>query len=184
MFVARPTSFALLLALSASVAGAQTAATQAATDYRSETVAEIDARAQKYIALAEAIPADKYTWRPAEGVRSVSEVLMHMAGANYFLPARPYGAAIPEGLQLQGFETSTTDKEAVLKHLRESFTHLRNAVANAPADAEAKHQWFGGASLSNRAIGMSIAAHMGEHLGQLIAYARVNGVRPPWSGEG
>lgn len=183
MFAARPTSFALLLALSASFAGAQSAPTQSAADYRSEALAEIDARAQKYIALAEAIPADKYTWRPAEGVRSVSEVLLHMAGANYFLP-RVYGTAPPEGFRAQGFETSTTDKEEVLRHLRASFTHLHNTVANAPADAEATHPWFGGQSLSNRAIGMSIVAHMGEHLGQLIAYARMNGVRPPWSGEG
>ncbi len=182
MFAARPTSFALLLALSAGFAGAQSAPTESVTDYRSETVAEIDARAQKYISLAEAIPADKYTWRPAEGVRSVSEVLLHTAGANYFLP-RVYGAALPEGFQGQGFETSTTDKEAVLRHLRASFTHLRDAVAGAPADAEAMQSWFG-QPRSNRAIGIALVGHLGEHLGQLIAYARMNGVRPPWSGEG
>lgn len=182
MFAARPTSLALLLALSAGLAGAQSAPTARVADYRSETVAEIDARAQKYIALAEAIPADKYSWRPAEGVRSVSEVLLHTAGANYFLP-RVYGAEPPQGFQMQGFETSTTDKEAVLRHLRASFTHLRNAVANAPADAEATKQFFG-QSRSHRGIGIAIVGHLGEHLGQLIAYARMNDVRPPWSGEG
>lgn len=113
----------------------------------------------------------------------MSEVLLHVATANYGL-TRPFGAAPPAGVQLQTLERSTTDKAAIVQQLRASFDHLRQAVQNAPADAEATHTWFGGRNATNRAIGMSIAGHLGEHLGQLIAYARVNGVRPPWSGEG
>lgn len=179
------TRTAAALALATIVAAPLTAQdpTAPASDYRSETLQEINTRAERFLALAEAIPADKYTWRPAEGVRSVSEVLLHVATANYGLTG-PYGAPPPEGIQLQALERSTTEKAAIIQQLRASFDHLRRAVENAPADAEATHRWFGGRMASNRAIGMSLAGHLGEHLGQLIAYARVNGVRPPWSGEG
>jgi uncharacterized damage-inducible protein DinB len=151
--------------------------------YRTEALAEIDARAQRYIALAEAIPADKYGWRPAEGVRSISEVLMHVAAANCFLTGR-LGTEAPQGLAPQGFGQSTTDKAEVVRHVRASFDHLRSAVRNAPANPAASHPWFGGRTISNSGIAVFHVGHHGEHLGQLIAYARMNGIRPPWSGEG
>jgi uncharacterized damage-inducible protein DinB len=180
MLIVRSLAATAALACVALPAAAQSAANT--VDYRSEALAEIDARAQRYIALAEAIPADKYTWRPAEGVHSVSEVLMHVAAANYFLTAR-LGTEAPTGLAPQGFETSSTDKAEVIRHVRASFDHLRSAVRNAPADPNAAHPWFGGRTISNSGIGMFHVGHHGEHLGQLIAYARMNGIRPPWSGE-
>src|SRR5436305_9064865 len=59
--------------------------TPGVTGYRSEVMAEVMVQEDKFLRLANAIPAEKYTWRPAEGVRSVAEVFMHVATANYNL---------------------------------------------------------------------------------------------------
>lgn len=161
------------------------AQTPAAQDgaYRAEFLSELKTREDKYLGLAEAIPAGTYTWRPAEGVRSVSEVLLHIAAANYNFAGR-LGATPPASFDPQGWETSTTDKAAITEEVRRSFEHLRQAVERSTNPEEATIPWFGGTTITNRAFYQFLTGHAGEHLGQLIAYARVNGVRPPWSGEG
>lgn len=152
------------------------------TGWRAEFLQVMSGAADKYIQLAEAIPADKYTWRPAEGVRSVAETLLHVATANYGLAAR-LGAAAPAGVQMQGLERSTTDKAEVIRHLRGAFAHFRRAVEAYPEDgAERMINWFGPPQITVRHFLYFNADHNGEHLGQMIAYARSNGVVPPWSG--
>src|SRR5712692_3980599 len=132
--------------------------------------------------LAGAMPADKYTWRPAGGVRSVSEVYMHVAAANYNLP-RVLGTPPPAGFNARGFDTSVTEKAKVIETLKQSFAHLRQAVLNmSDADVEKKLKWFG-AENTYRGVLLFIIRHMAEHLGQSIAYARINGVVPPWTEE-
>lgn len=150
--------------------------------YRAEFLREMQVTEDHYLALAERIPAALYTWRPAAGVRSVSEVFLHVAAANFNLPRR-LGAAPPAGFRVQGYETATTDKAQVIEALRQSFAHLRSAVnAVSDADADKAMPWFGGEN-TYRGLLLFITRHSGEHLGQAIAYARVNGVVPPWSEE-
>ena len=170
----------LLLAPAAELSAQANAAPAVAREYRAEFVAELDVRADKYVRLAEAMPERLYTWRPAEGVRSVSEVFLHIAGSNYGL-GRMLGAQPPAGFQSQGFETSTTNKAVVVAALRDSFAHLRRAASAMPADPESNVNFRGGQSA--RAFFLFLNGHLGEHLGQSIAYARMNGVVPPWSGE-
>jgi uncharacterized damage-inducible protein DinB len=154
------------------------------TGWRGEFLVTLNTAADKYIQLAEAMPADKMTWRPADGVRSVAEVLLHVANANYGLAAR-LGATPIAGLDLRGLEKSTTDKAEVVRHLRAAFEHFRAAVIAYPdGDAEKMIRWFGPPEISMRHFLYFNADHNGEHLGQLIAYARMNGVRPPWSPAG
>lgn len=152
--------------------------------WRAEFIVTLDGTADKYIQLAEAMPADKFTWRPAEGVRSVSETFLHVATANYGLASR-IGAAMPAGVNVQGLEKSTTDKAEIIRHLRAAFAHFKRAVEAFPEnEPERMIAWFGPPQVTARHFLYFNADHNGEHLGQLIAYARMNGVRPPWSGAG
>ncbi|HST12182.1 MAG TPA: DinB family protein [Terriglobales bacterium] len=148
---------------------------------RAEFLNELKGEEEKFIRLAGAIPADKYTWRPGPDVRSIAEVFLHVAAANYNLP-HLIGTAPPEGFQAKGFDKSTTDKAKGIQALQDSFAHLRQAVIKVPdADLEKQLDWFGGSKNTERGILLFIMRHMGEHLGQSIAYARMNGVVPPWT---
>jgi uncharacterized damage-inducible protein DinB len=162
-------------------AAAAPATPKPATGFRAEFLRELDGTQDYYLRLAEVIPADKYTWRPAEGVRSVSEVFLHVATANYTLPRR-LGTPMPTGFQPNTYEKSTTDKSQVIAALRESFAHLRGAVERvSDADADKSFPWFTGGENTYRGLLLFITKHSGEHLGQSIAYARMIGVKPPWS---
>ena len=133
--------------------------------------------------LAEAIPESKFSWRPAPGVRSISEVLLHVAAANFNLP-KLIGTPPPEGFQVKGYETATTENAKVIASLRDSFAHVRKAaVAMTDADGEKKLPWFGGEN-TRRGILFFMTRHSAEHMGQLISYARMNGITPPWNEPG
>ncbi len=152
-----------------------------ASGYRAEFLREFTDLETKFVRLAEQMPADKYGWRPAEGVRSVGEVFMHMAQANFGL-SRRIGTPSPAGFNPQGYEKSLTDKAAIVDQLKQSFAHMRGAAVKASdADADKTMPWFGGATITQRAFLLFLARHAGEHLGQSIAYARVNGIVPPWT---
>ncbi len=135
---------------------------------------------EKLLQLAEAVPEDKYTWRPAEGVRSFSEALLHAAGSNYLITSF-CGVKVPEGIDRDTFEKSTTKKDEVIAAMKKSIAHARAAMHDMPdADLDTKVDWFFGKG-TKREVFYFLAAHNHEHLGQLIAYARMNGITPPWS---
>lgn len=142
--------------------------------------ASFDGATQKLVDLAEAIPAEKYSWRPAEGVRSVSEVFMHVAGANYFL-STPFGQEMPEGVT-QEMEADVTEKTEVVTWLKNSIANAKQAVAAADLSQGGEKIPFFGQEMSRDTILLILVSHAHEHLGQAIAYARSNGVTPPWSG--
>lgn len=144
-------------------------------------VRNLDGANDKLLQLAEAIPADKYTWRPADGVRSVSEVFMHVAGANYFL-ASPFGVDLPEGVALRELEKES-DKQAVIDRLRDSIEHAHQAMESADLGQSAETMQFFGQDMARGDILLILLAHAHEHLGQAIAYARSIGVVPPWSAQ-
>lgn len=137
--------------------------------------------AEKAMELAEAMPAGKYAWRPAKDVRSVSEVYMHMAQANYFLPML-MGNSIPMSSEvLMKYDTSEKDKAKVLQALKESYDFAKHTVEHiSDADLDQSVDFFGKPT-TKRMMLMFLAAHSHEHLGQAIAYARINGVVPPWT---
>ncbi len=178
------------LALAGSAAAAQSTAAGApaapvpappTAGYRAEYLKNLAAVENKYIRLAEAIPADKYNWRPAPGVRSIAEVFLHLATANFGLAGR-IGAAMPQGVNVPGLEKSTTDKAVIVPTLRRSFAHIRSATLNiSDADAEKSFAWFDGGPITYRGFLLFMTDHAAEHLGQSIAYARMNGVVPPWT---
>lgn len=150
--------------------------------WRAEFLTSLGGAERKYVALAEAMPWEKYSWRPAEGVRSVCQVFLHISGANYLF-ARPLGAQVPTGADAQALEKEQcpANRDQVVSTLKASFAHMRNAVTSTPeAQADAPVELFG-MKMTKRGLLLFGAEHMGEHLGQSIAYARMNGVKPPWS---
>jgi len=148
--------------------------------YRGEVLAEVTIQEDKLLRLAEAIPADKYTWRPAADVRSFAEVFLHIAAANYNLP-KLFGTPPPAGFDFRGLEKSTTDKAKIVATLKESFTHSKKAIMSVPdADLEKSFDWFGGKNTERGAL-LFMTRHTAEHLGQAIAYARMIGIVPPWT---
>ena len=131
----------------------------------------------KAVQLVQAIPAEDFGWRPMEGVRSVSEAAMHMAGANYFF-ASQMGMPAPEGVDPRGMG-SITDKDEVVATLKASVDHLHAALM-AVEDPMAEVDIFGNPGTVEDMMLIAVG-HVHEHLGQLIAYARSNEVAPPWS---
>jgi len=133
----------------------------------------------KLVGLAEAIPAGKYGWTPNEGVMTVAQVLTHVAGANYMFP-QFVGAEAPAGFDREALG-SMTEKAAIVAKLKESFAHSTKAFAGlSDADCAKAIKMFGRDSTVEQML-MLMANHQHEHLGQMIAYARSNGIVPPWS---
>jgi uncharacterized damage-inducible protein DinB len=162
------------------LAQAAPAEAKPAAGVRAEIIGQIEDAEKKLLALAEAVPAEKYGWRPGEGVRSVGQVFAHVAGGNYFLPTF-WGVKPPAGVDPRGFEKDGGDKAKTIDNMKKSFEHARQAILSVPdADLDKVVKMFGNDSTTRGAF-MVVATHAHEHLGQSIAYARMNGVTPPWS---
>lgn len=188
----RPVLAAALLALAALPAAAQqttgaTPAPAAAPGLGADLLADLTQVEQKILGLARAVPADKYGWRPGQGVRSVGEVLLHVAADNYLLPAMLGQPADPStGIKgddyktAQAYEKRSLGKDATIAELQRSFAHLRTSLtATSAARMGESVTLFGQAGTVQRTWILT-ATHLHEHLGQLIAYARSNGIAPPW----
>jgi uncharacterized damage-inducible protein DinB len=153
----------------------------AVTGFRADAIGNMDYAAGELTKLAEAVPQEKYSWRPAPGVRSISEVYMHVALADYYL-CTFLGAKSPDGITRE-MEKNVTDKAQVLAELKKGIAYARSVIEKTPdSDLDTTVKFFG-RDLSKRAMIIVIVGHLHEHLGQSIAYARTNGVVPPWSEE-
>jgi len=138
------------------------------------------------MALAKAVPEEKYTWKPAEGVRSFQQVFVHIANGNRLLLNialnSPDADALKKLIDEQAKnEAAPATKEKVLETLDDSFTAIHRALDRArPATLTRSVQFFGTPATTNGVL-IGLETHMAEHLGQAIAYARMNGIVPPWS---
>lgn len=156
-----------------------------AVEVRKQFLLDLDTLQTKFLALANAFPADKYAWRPAPGVRSVGEVFMHVASEFYVYNPMAYGVT-PSPIvarnqaAMKTFE-GMSSKPEVLKHLTDGFAYSQRVIGGADPDAlTGSRPLFGGHyTVIETSFGMVDDLH--EHLGQLIAYARTNGITPPWS---
>ena len=149
-------------------------------DIKGEALVDEQQLEQKFIALAEAVPADKYTWRPADGVRSIAEVYLHVAQSNYGI-LKYAGASIPAGKDAKTFEKSTTDKAKIVAELKASFDWVHQNITNLSNADLAQPLKELGPDANKGDVLYLVATHAHEHLGQSIAYARMNGVTPPWT---
>jgi uncharacterized damage-inducible protein DinB len=148
---------------------------------RAEVVASMMDAGGKVMELASAMPEKKFVWRPAKGVRSANEVFLHVVGANYMIPTllgTNSGKSMDELMKL---EKSTPGKAKVNEMLKDSYEVASKAITSVPdSEMDTKVDFFGN-MMTKRAIMMLLSAHSHEHLGQAIAYARVNGIVPPWT---
>lgn len=140
----------------------------------------LDDASGKILQLAEAIPADKFNWRPMDGVRSAAEVFMHIAGTNYFLGSK-LGVEMPSDAVTFDDEKKITDKSEIISKLKKSFDFMKMAVLELKNDSLDDEVEFPFGKFSKRSLKLLLLVHANEHLGQSIAYARSNGVKPPWS---
>ncbi len=137
--------------------------------------------------LAGAMPESTFEWRPTYGVRSVSEVYLHAAFANYICVTMS-GGSVPDEVgfvmdfsKVNDWDTQTTDKAAVIEKMNESFDILKKRIAELTQEDLDREVEVFGMTMSVRNFMISMIAHSHEHLGQGIAYARMNDVTPPWS---
>ena len=178
-------ALALLVSLAAAQAQhAQHTSASVAADLRAD-VEEVE---KKFLDLARAIPEDKYGWRPGAGVRSVGEVLMHVAADNYLMPAA-IGFPADPATGVKGndyntalaFEKRTMNKAATIAELEKSFAFVKKSLSDTGGDKLTAPITMFGTTISAQKAWILTTTHIHEHLGQLIAYARSNGIAPPWS---
>jgi len=145
--------------------------------YLGAIISDFNNASEKINSLAEAIPENHYDWSPAEGIRSIVGVLNHISDANFGIAASLGHAS--------DYDASNTDtKEGAMVRLVASQAHVIELLESlAEADLNTTAELFGMTMNHYGAIGI-ITGHTHEHLGQLIAYARSNGIAPPWSSGG
>ncbi|MGD0360586.1 MAG: DinB family protein [Bryobacteraceae bacterium] len=149
-------------------------------DLKPQALQDLQVMQKQFTDLADAIPAEKFTWRPAEGVRSVSEVFLHVASLNFSL-APSFGASPAADFVQKGFEESTTDKAKIIAQLNQSFEYVRAALEKrSNKELQTIVKQFGPDASEGDVVFLVVSdAH--EHLGQAVAYARINGIVPPWT---
>ena len=176
----------LMLIAAQTAAAAQQAAAPSADktapsyDMKAQAALDLQQLQQKFTALAGAIPQEKYTWRPAEGVRSISELFLHVAAAGFNFPVARGTAPFP-GFDAKDFEKSTTDKAKVVDWLNKSFTYAIASVQSMSNADFAKLLPKLGPDANQGDVIYLMVTHAHEHLGQAIANARANGIVPPWT---
>jgi len=150
-------------------------------DFRTEFLGQFEASAEKLVALARAMPASSYDWRPMEGVASVADAYMHIARYNYYYPETALGVSAPRDVEYEKLEGVVTAKERVVPVLERSLEHVRTHVREMSDEELAETTRLYGRDVPAWSVLLQLVTHMNEHLGQQIAYARSNRVVPPWS---
>jgi len=156
---------------------------ESAAALKASFVADLDTLHQKFLGLAQAFPQDKYTWRPMDGVRSVSEVLMLAAMEGYSFIPMGFGAKAADlGSREEAAKLRTlSDKTQVIEHLNKGFAYAKQQLESIDAATLTAKRKVMGQDRSTADVVLFIGGDLHEHLGQLIAYARTNHIVPPWS---
>jgi len=151
-------------------------------DMKGQSLADLQVVQKKFVDLAKAIAADKYTWRPSADSRSFAEVFLHVVGERYGILGL-MGATPPAGFDRKTFEKSTTDRARIVDELNKSWEFTQKTI-NGMTNADfAKLLPRLGPQANAGDVVYILVADAHEHLGQIVAYARVNGIVPPWTVE-
>ena len=151
-------------------------------DMKAQALLDLQGVNKKCVDLAQALPTDKLTWRPSPDTRSFAEVFLHVAGERYTILGM-MGAAPPAGFKAREFEKSTTEKDRIVEDLNQSWDFASKTI-NSMSNADyAKLLPKLGPQANEGDVIYILVADAHEHLGQLVAYARQNGIVPPWTVE-
>jgi uncharacterized damage-inducible protein DinB len=180
--------FCLLAALSAGVIGALGQSAGAAKadhtapsyDMKAQSLLDLERVQKKFTDLANAIPSDKFSWRPSADSRSFAEVFLHVAGERYAI-LKLMEADVPAGFDAKTFEKSTTDKDRIVEELNKSWEFTKKTIEGMSNQDFAKLLPKLGPQANAGDVVYILVADAHEHLGQAVAYARVNGIVPPWT---
>lgn len=172
----------MLIAVTLAMAPAPAAAQNgvASDAFVSDFLSVYTTATDKMVQLGNAIPKESYSWRPGEGVRSVKETILHVTSANYFFGSQ-LGTDVPEGIDPQAIEKSDMSKKEAIDALNKSVDFAQNAIKNMPQEEMNTELTLFGQTFTKRQVVFILGDHAAEHLGQLIAYARMNEIIPPWS---
>jgi len=183
--VRRSVRVGTLVALTLAFAPRLAAQDVASAEARKAYLGQLEEVHGKFLQLAEAFPANKYSWRPAPGVRSVGETFMHVATEYYLMPPMTFSAkaspTLVPGPGAFGKLEKDATKEKVLQALKEGHSYAMQALKDVPADSLGGTRKLFGHEFNGTQRWFLMAGDLHEHLGQLIAYARMNGIKPPWS---
>ncbi len=172
----------LVVAGAAFAAGVGVSGQSTPPNFLVEFEGQFGASASKLVALAEAMPASAYAWSPSEGVASVGRVYMHIARYNYMYPNENLGLDTPVSpAQYRVWEDEVTDKAEIVAILKASMEYVSQVASSMRAEELASPTMLYGREVGSWAVLLQLITHMNEHLGQSIAYARMNEVVPPWS---
>lgn len=170
----------LLIAVVLSLIAAPTWAQSSPTDYRDEFMEHFDRSTRKLEMLSKAVPEGIYTWSPSEGVMSIAQVYAHLARYNYMYLEENLGIPAPAGVDWANFE-SIADKATVVELLGKSIEHVKRSARHMTESDLTRQTVLYGRRVAGWAVLFQLLAHMNEHTGQSVAYARMNGIVPPWS---
>jgi hypothetical protein len=182
VWIALIVSTGLVRASAQNSAAASSDSTAPSYDMKGQSLLDLEAVQKKFNDLAKAIPADKFSWRPSADSRSFAELFLHVAGERYGILAM-MGAPKPEGFNGKTFEKSTTDKTQIIAELNKSWEFAQKTISGMSNADFAKLLPKLGPQANAGDVVYILVADAHEHLGQSVAYARENGIVPPWTME-
>jgi len=155
-------------------------AQSAPTDYRDEFLDHFERSSYKMMTLSEAVPETLYDWRPGEGVMPVAQVYAHIARYNFMYLAENLGIPAPDDVEYATLE-EISGKGEVTRMLARSVEHVKEHVSEMSEEELTAMTTLYGQQVAGWAVLFQLISHMNEHVGQSVAYARMNGITPPWS---
>jgi hypothetical protein len=158
-------------------------------EVKAVAVAQLKLMGKNIVSIAQAMPADKYTWNPGITLtpppsakenddnygRPFANLLLHIANLNFGRPPL-MGAAPASGYDPKGYETSTTDKAKIVEQLTLAFAYAQNAAEKLTAADLTKSYTVGKNDTTGNAIVAQWMENINDYFGQVKAYARVNSV--------
>ena len=151
-------------------------------DMKGQSLLDLETMQKKLVDLAQTLPNDKLTWRPSPDARSFAEVFLHVASERYGI-LKLMGAQPPESFNAKGFEESTTDRDRIVAELNQSWDFTQKTIKGMSNADFAKLLPKLGPQANEGDVVYILISDAHEHLGQLVAYSRENGVVPPWTAE-
>ena len=149
-------------------------------DLKAQSLVDLGVVQKKFVDLAMAVPADKLTWRPSADSRSFAEVFLHVSGERYGILGL-MGAYPPAKIDAKTYEKSTTDRDRIIGELNRSWEFTQKTIDKMSNAEFAKLLPKLGPTANAGDVVYILVADAHEHLGQCVAYARENGIVPPWT---